>query len=366
MHGGIYNPAATQAPIAGKAFIDLQEIANRTKAVNDPNPNNKPLGGASNKSNFQIYPHQLVVGHKQGSGGNYAGDNCEYGLTTAAGLEIKHSAEQTMRDMYLLGVATSEVPYDGDTMFSSDPIGDSFSFLRSGTTTIRYYDNKDAFPGDLLEWTIPIPAYKLPAGEKPMGSTFDTGYNPIHSNNIRGEIHHSNPVYYARKFDPRDASLQLMAVSNMISKGEINSITPNDVLGNGDTNEYTSLQEEAAGLMHGIMAIAEITRLIDNDAKIDKNNKNIAIFDAVFHKYRQSKTSPKTEVDTSLTGDAKRSNEELVKLQNERIPNALKLLTSAILGGAYARSERVFCKLLNAVKPGDDADIMMQHVKLGF
>lgn len=343
MIGGIYSPAATQAPIAGKAFIDLDTITRRINESANPDPNNKPLPGASQKSNFQIYPHQLSIGDKQGTGGNYAGDNCEYGLTTAAGLKIEDSVEKTLRGKYFQGVVTSEVPYDGDTMHGSDPIGESYSFLRGGTTTIRYLDTQDAYPFDLLEWTIPIPGRFLKDNQNE--STVDDGISPL-APNIKGEVHFNNPVYYAKKFEPRDASLQLMAVAKLIEQDKVKNVTVEECL-KGPDGDLDSLDEEAAGLMHAILGIAEI---------------------AINKGYTVAELTPGSKESKDLLKDVfgVYGTSGNPTSGSDRVKHCMQLLTSAILAGAYARSERVFARLLNAVKPGDDADIMLQHIRMGF
>jgi hypothetical protein len=313
-----------------------------------------------------VYPHQLVVGRKDSCHiGNYAGPNCEYGLTTAAGLTVDRTVEHAMRDHYFLGVATTEVPYGGDTMYGSDPIGEAFSFLRSGTVSVRWYDNEDGKPGDLVSWTIPPLQGDVPGkSKKNQGFSYDDGFNPL-SKHMYGEASFDNPIYYAKKFDPTDFGMQLAASFWALDKdksaGGIANVTFAEFQ-NTDM-DLSSIQEEACGWVFGLIGVLkclsptqlDILRDFVVTKPINENNPGVKdAFGSIFGKY-------------TFGGDNNSTKPATLKPEDKTITDdCMKLLTGSITSAAYAKGERVIGKLLNGVRPGDDADLMLQHVKLGF
>ena len=359
MTRGIHSPVATQSPIAGKAFLDIYDIEQRKLSAKDMG-NQRQYHGAKNE-NFQVYPHQVVIGRKDSCNvGNYAGPRCEYGLTTAAGLSIDKSPEHTMRDHYFMGIATTEVPYGGDTMYASDPIGEAFSFLRSGTVTVRWYDMEDGKPGDLICWTLPSLKDERQPGKPKQDQEFsyDNGFNPL-SRHMYGEASFDNPVYYIKKCDPTDFGFQLAgsfwAMNHTKTNGGVSDVSFNNFQ---DTdNDLSSIQEEACGWMFGLIGAIQCLEDADINAirLIGPNdNINVSVREAlgkIFGIY-------------TFDGDNNKQNNQ--KVNNEMTKHCMKHLTGSVMSAAYAKGERVIGRLTNGVRPGDDADIIMQHVKIGF
>lgn len=366
---GIHSPVATQAPISGKAFLDIYDIEQRKLGSKDMEYQASRYHGAKDV-NFQIYPHQVVVGRKGSCHvGNYAGPKSEYGLTTAAGLNVSRTPEHTMRDMYFMGVATSEVPYGGDTMYSSDPIGEAFSFLRSGTVTVRWYDREDGKPGDLVCWTMPqLKDHGHPGKPKDKEEfSYDNGFNPL-SRHMYGEAAFDNPVYYIKKCDPTDYGYQLAAsfwaFSKTKSEGGVSDLGLKDLL--DPDNDLTSIQEEALSWFFGIQGLFAAAVGVSSEESRNEfkqtvgellNTKKLKeLMDRVFGMYTFHGDNP----------DFKPQPDDDKEPLHYGMNHCMKLLTGAVTSATYAKSERAVGRLLNGVKQGDDADIMMQHVKIGF
>lgn len=269
-----------QSEISVKGLLDQQEFKDRRRRTDTLQCFSK-----GDDQDYGVLPGELVFMKKDGGydGGPLLRVFSSFNGQSYAG----HTPESLMRQFTYVGVAQAAVEVGAD-FWGINHDDDPFAISAGGSTTLTNNGTSEICPGQLIQATIDF-------GEKPRSQgtqrsyTIDTGLNSRFSASRTGTPP-SKALAKTEPFEASDFSVQLAGIYRAIqlsrNDGGISNIPLSEYFDKyTKAAPFTDLQEEALGIVIGIVTIASLvtgTDIVVNDKTTASDEKVKSLLDRVF------------------------------------------------------------------------------------